>query len=148
MVAKNKAVKAVPAVTVPAAPVKKAVRAVILRKPLADAKAHNMQFAPIAKNGKPVAADVCATTKGSNPKKARVFGYDNLANGGGVPKDKRIVLVATDCPKKVGQMQWDALVRAVKAAPDAPVSQIKQDGKIQGRTIRRAYRMGAIRFAV
>jgi len=117
-----------------------------LRKPLPEARAHNMVFAPLANGDAPQAANVSGTTKGSNPTKARVYGYDNLANGGGVPKDKRVVIVAEACPKGVAQGQWDKLVGSVAADPAQTVAQLKSAG-IAGRTIRRAYRNGGIRFA-
>lgn len=129
------------------APVAKAPRAGSrLRLPLADARKHNVQFVPLAKGDKPVAATVAGTVAGTNPKKARVFGYDNLANGGGVPKDRCVILLASACPKGVAEGQWVALCKAVKASPLATVADLR-DGGIAGRTLRRAYRNGAIRFA-
>jgi hypothetical protein len=123
-----------------------APRVTRLRKPLAEARAHNMVFAPLANGDKPQAANVAGTTKGTNPTKQRVYGYDNLANGGGVPKDKRVVVVTEECPKSVNADQYAKLVAAVKADPAQTVAQLKGAG-IAGKTIRRAYRMGGIRFA-
>lgn len=115
-----------------------------LRLALADARKHNGQFIPLARKATPVAAGVAGTLPGTNAKKARVYGYDNLANGGGIPKDKMVVLVATTCPRGVAQGQWDALCKAVKSAHTVATL---RDGGIAGRTLRRAYRAGALRFS-
>ena len=125
-----------PAVVVAATP--------ILRLPLGEARAHNKVFAFVPDGTIAKAAALALTSKGTNPKKLRVYGYDNLSDGGGVPKDKRVLLVAgfTGCPKGVAQAQWDKLV----AAPTGNAASLKDLG-ITSRTIRRAYRAGAIRFA-
>ena len=124
----------VPAVAAPA----------ILRLPLGEARAHNKVFAFVPDGTIAKAAALALTAKGTNPKKLRVYGYDNLSDGGGVPKDKRVLLVAgfTGCPKGVAEAQWEKLV----AAPTGNAASLKDLG-ITSRTIRRAYRAGAIRFA-
>ena len=126
-------------VTAPAAPV-----VATLRLPLGEARAHNKVFAFVPDGTIAKAAALALTAKGTNPKKLRVYGYDNLAEGGGIPWDKRVLLVAgfTGCPKGVAEAQWEKLV----AAPTGNAASLKDLG-ITSRTIRRAYRAGAIRFA-
>lgn len=114
-----------------------------LRLPLPEAKAHNGQFSPVANGDTVAGANVALTAKGTNPKKVRVYGYDNLANGGGVPKAASIAVVSgAECPKGVNSAQWEKLVgfagQTVQAA---------YDGGVASRTVRRAYRAGVIRFA-
>ena len=134
--AKAKAVPAQDAVVV--SPV-----AAPLRLPLGEARAHNVGFTFVTEDNV-VAAGIALTAKGTNPAKARVYGYDNLGDGGGVPKDKRVLLVPgfTGVPKGVNPKQWDV----VCANPGLTYPALKDLG-VDGRTIRRAYRAGAIRFA-
>jgi hypothetical protein len=117
-----------------------------LRLPLAEAREHNKAFTFVAPDAAKSAA-IALTAKGTNPKKARVYGYDNLADGGGVPKDKRILLVPglQGVPKGVSQQQWDVLC-AVAADGDVTVAGAKDS--VTSRTIRRAYRAGYIRFSI
>ena len=117
-----------------------------LRLPLPEAQTHNRAFTFV--DGKAVSATLALTSKGTNPKKARVYGYDNLADGGGVPKDKRILLVSglSGVPKGVAEAQWDALVTLVTADPTTTVATAKDS--VTSRTIRRAYRAGFIRFSI
>lgn len=123
-----------------------AVVAKTLRLPLPEAQTHNRAFTFV--DGKATPATIAITAKGTNPKKARVYGYDNLADGGGVPKDKRILLVPglSGTPKGVAEAQWDALVTLVTADPSTTVSTAKDS--VTSRTIRRAYRAGFIRFSI
>jgi len=132
-----KVAKVASSVAAPAAPA-------TLRLPLGEARAHNKIFAFVPDGTIAKAAALALTAKGTNPKKLRVYGYDNLSDGGGVPKDKRVLLVAgfTGCPKGVAEAQWEKLV----AAPTGNAASLKDLG-ITSRTIRRAYRAGAIRFA-
>jgi hypothetical protein len=131
-------------VTVVEAPEAKAVRASRLRLPLPEAKAHNVKFVPVNPK-QAVAANVALTSKGTNPKRSRVYGYDNLSNGGGVPKDKKVVVVpGAQLPKGVNASQWDLLTK--EATGSKTVVEL-YNAKIASRTIRRAYRAGAIRFA-
>jgi len=127
-----------------AAPVPAVAAPATLRLPLGEARAHNKVFAFVPDGTIAKAAALALTAKGTNPKKLRVYGYDNLSDGGGVPKDKRVLLVAgfTGCPKGVAEAQWEKLV----AAPTGNAASLKDLG-ITSRTIRRAYRAGAIRFA-
>ena len=115
------------------------------RLPLPDAQAHNRQFTFV--DGQAASAAIALTAKGTNPKKARVYGYDNLADGGGVPKDKRILLVPglSGVPKGVAESQWDALVLL---ASDGSVTVAGAKDSVTSRTIRRAYRAGYIRFSI
>ena len=115
------------------------------RLPLPDAQAHNRQFTFV--DGQAASAAIALTAKGTNPKKARVYGYDNLADGGGVPKDKRILLVPglSGVPKGMAESQWDALVLL---ASDGSVTVTGARDSVTSRTIRRAYRAGYIRFSI
>jgi len=117
-----------------------------LRLPLAEAQTHNKAFTFVAPDEAKSAA-IALTAKGTNPKKARVYGYDNLADGGGVPKDKRILLVPglSGAPKGVAESQWDALVLL---ASDGSVTVAGVKDSVTSRTIRRAYRAGFIRFSI
>ena len=117
-----------------------------LRLPLPEAQGHNRQFSFV--DGEAKSAAIALTAKGTNPKKARVYGYDNLADGGGVPKDKRILLVPglTDVPKGVAESQWDALVLLITGNEAVTAATAKDS--VTSRTIRRAYRAGYIRFSI
>ena len=128
--------------TVPA-PVVVVAAVKTLRLPLGEARTHNKVFGFVSDDNV-VAANIALTAKATNPKKVRVYGYDNLSDGGGVPKDKRVVLVPgfVGTPKGVATPQWEKLV----AAPASTTVALKDLG-ITSRTIRRAYRAGAIRFA-
>jgi hypothetical protein len=122
------------------------VSAKTLRLPLPQALVHNGQFVPVV--GTPTAAGIAFTAKGTNPKKARVYGYDNLGGGGGIPKDKYVVLVAgtTGVPKGVNAAQWDTLVDI--CSKDDPITAATAIASVTGRTLRRSYRAGYIRFAI
>jgi hypothetical protein len=150
--AKNAPAKsaAAPATTPPAAPAAKPAAAPAapaaparLRLPLPQAKTHNTNFVVLAAGAPVVAANLAGTTKGSNPKKARVYGYGNMANGGGVPKQAICVVVPgfTGVPANVNPGQWALLVKQA----GVPVSTLYNNG-ITARTIRRAYRAGAVNF--
>jgi hypothetical protein len=88
-------------------------------------------------------AKVLKPAKGENPKRVRVYGYDNGADGGRVPKDAVLQVVpgTTGLPKGVTSGQWALLQaesgKSVRAAYDAGVT---------SRTVRRSYRSGFIRF--
>ena len=117
-----------------------------LRLPLPEARDHNKQFSPVLEDATVEAAAIALTSKGTNPRKERVYGYDNLTNGGGVPKTAKVVVVpgatAGVPPKGVKGEQWDLLVSLAGGTV-----QHLYDNKVHSRTIRRAYRAGAIRFA-
>ena len=138
------AAEVVTATEAPAAPVVTSGR---LRLPLPEAKAHNSGFAPVAPEAPVEAAGIAFTKKGTNPKRVRVYGYDNTANGGGVPKGAKVAVVPgiANTPSGVRAEQWQALTEAVAANPAHTVETLYGAG-IQSRTIRRAYRAGAIRF--
>ena len=115
-----------------------------LRLPLPAARAHNKQHTIVAADADKVeAANVALTAKGTNPKKTRVYGYDNLAEGGGrVPKDAVIAVVpGAELPKGVQDSQWTKL----KGYAGQTVVDAYGNG-VSSRTVRRAYRAGAIRF--
>ena len=116
-----------------------------LRLPLPQAKAHNIAFTVLAAGAAVESANVALTAKGTNPTRVRVYGYDNLANGGRVPKASQVALVPGQqgAPKGVNPKQWDSLV-AMCASP-VTVAHLYDNG-IVSRTVRRAYRAGAIRF--
>ena len=90
-----------------------------------------------------VAANVALTSKGTNPKKQRVYGYDNLAEGGGrVPKQAKIAVVeGASLPRGVKDTQWTKL----QGYAGQTVESAYGNG-VSSRTVRRAYRAGAIRF--
>lgn len=143
---KSKAV-AVEAVEVVEVPVEviaaKPVRSSRLRLPVDQARAHNAQWS--LTSPAPTAAVIAGTVKGSNPKRARVYGYNNLANGGGVPKVAIVKVVGAVCPAAVNPGQWSALVAAVTANPSSTVESLRGQG-IASRTLRRAFRNGGIQF--
>lgn len=134
-------VESQPAVESPASPAK----AGRLRLPLPAAKAHNLGHTVLQAGAVVVAANVALTSKGTNPNRVRVYGYDNLGNGGRVPKESQVALVPGQqgVPKGVNEKQWDKLV-GMCASP-VTVSHLYDNG-IVSRTVRRAYRAGAIRF--
>lgn len=116
-----------------------------LRLPLGEARAHNLGFTVLQPDGAVEAAGIALTSKGTNPTRVRVYGYDNLAAGGKVPKEAKVALVPgqTGAPKGVNPAQWDKLVGMAK---DQPTVAHLYDNGIVSRTVRRAYRAGAIRF--
>ena len=111
------------------------------RVTVAAAKAVNFGLAP---NPSALArAALLKPGKGENPKRVRVYGYDNGADGGRVPKDAVVQVVpgTTGLPKGVTAGQWSLLQeqsgKSVRSAYDAGVT---------SRTVRRSYRSGFIRF--
>lgn len=131
-------------IATPEAPATAPVPTGRLRLPLPQARDHNKAFTILGADQEAQAAGIALTSKGTNPKKVRVYGYDNLADGGGkVPKDAKVLLVPgfQGVPKGVAEGQWVLLQewagKTVNAAYDA---------KVSSRTVRRAYRAGAIRF--
>jgi hypothetical protein len=81
--------------------------------------------------------------KGTNPKKARVYGYDNGAGNGAVPKTAAVhaVPAMTGAPKGVTPAQWELLQSFFGQSV-----QVAYDGGVDSRSVRRAYRAGFIRF--
>ena len=113
-----------------------------LRLPLPEAKVHNKAFVQLAPDAAVAAANVALTSKGTNPKRVRVYGYDNFANNGGVPKSAKVAIVAgVTCPKGVNDKQWELLVSLAGNTVEHCYG-----NKVASRTVRRAYRAGAIRF--
>jgi hypothetical protein len=111
------------------------------RVTVAAAKAVNFGLAP---NPSALArAALLKPGKGENPKRVRVYGYDNGTDGGRVPKDGIVQCVpgTTGLPKGVTAGQWSLLQaqsgKSVRSAYDAGVT---------SRTVRRSYRSGFIRF--
>ena len=113
------------------------------RLPLEQARAHNKVHVKLAADAAVTAADVALTSKGTNPRKTRVYGYDNLAEGGGrVPKGATLAIVpGAELPKGVQDGQWTKL----KGYAGQTVEAAYGNG-VSSRTVRRAYRAGAIRF--
>jgi hypothetical protein len=128
-----------------AAPEASKVRA-IKRAPLPQARAANKVNTLLDAAGDVQAADVTFTSKGTNPKKARVYGYDNFAEGnGGVPKTATVKVVpGATLPKGVAEAQWAKLV-LLATAENRSVQSLYDNG-VTSRTVRRSYRGGAIRF--
>lgn len=111
--------------------------------PLAVAKEHNFARGLIPADQDAVAAGVVKTAKGTNPSKARVYGYDNgLTGGGTVPKQALIAVVANAKPPAgVTAEQWLLLQEF-----NGKSVTVAYDNKVASRSVRRAYRAGAIRF--
>jgi hypothetical protein len=130
-----------PAVQVAAAAL--GVQAPALRLPLPAAKQHNAQHVLLAPNAPVVGAAVAITAKGTNTRKQRVYAYSNAAGGGGVPQQAAVLVVPgfVGVPKGVNAAQWAAL----QALAGSTVAHCYANG-IVSRTVRRAYRAGAIRF--
>lgn len=110
------------------------------KRSLHMAREANASNAPVDAE-KPQRATLVRPAKGENPERRRVFGYDN-GPGGKVPLGKRVVVVnasglASSYPK---------LAEAVDSTPDAPVKDLKSAG-VDGKSFRRAFRAGLIRFA-
>lgn len=121
------------------APASEVVANTAKRLPFAQAKEANFgkKADPDALQG----AGVVLTAKGTNMAKQRVYGYDT--DTGKVPTGAVIAIVpGAGCPKGVPEAQWAALQewagKTVQAAYDSQ--------KVASRTVRRAYRGGAIRF--
>lgn len=115
-----------------------------LRLPLPQAREHNKQHGLLpADAAAAVAANVALTARGTNPQKRRVYGYDNLAEGGGrVPRNALIAVVpGSELPRGVQATQWAKL----QSYAGQSVESAYGNG-VSSRTVRRAYRAGAIRF--
>lgn len=112
------------------------------RVTLGQAKAHN--FGLVANPSALAAAGVVRTSKGENPKRRLVYGYDNGQAGGRINKAAVLHLVPgfTGTPKGVTDKQWAAL-----SGFSGKTVQAAYDGGVDSRTVRRSYRAGAIRFA-
>jgi len=134
--------QAAPKTDAPAADAPKPVPTGRLRLPLPEAKAHNKGFLVLAPDAEVAAANVALTSKGTNPTRVRVYGYDNFANNGGVPKQAKVAIVpGVTCPKGVKAAQWDLLVSLAGSTVEHCYG-----NKVASRTVRRSYRAGAIRF--
>lgn len=106
------------------------------------AKGINFARAAVDTNAGVAAALVVKTAAGTNASKAKVYGYDNGAAGGGVPKGAIIALVpAAKSPAGVTPGQW-ALLQTFAGKTVATA----YDNGVASRSVRRAYRAGAIRF--
>jgi hypothetical protein len=87
-----------------------------------------------------VGAPVLKTAAGVNPKRVRVYGYDTT--DGRVPKSAKVAIVPeASTPTGVTEGQWKLL-----AAQSGKTVQEAYDNGVASRSIRRAYRAGAIRF--
>ena len=123
-----------------------AVAGIVTRLPLKAAQAHNAAVALVAVGAPVVGAALARTARGTNMAKARVYGYANSANGGGVPQGALFLLVPgfTGVPRGVNAAQW-ATVQA-HATGNLTVAQLRATHGVSGRTIRRAFRAGAVAF--
>lgn len=83
----------------------------------------------------------------SNLSRARVYMYANAAQGGGVPLNAYVTLVTPNAPSVPGitAQQWPLLVK-LAANGTLTVQQLYAQG-IRSRTMRRAFRRGAIAFS-
>ena len=137
-----KAVPATPAVVVESNAPVAAPKVGRIRLPFVEAKGHNKGFVLLAGDAQVVSANVALTSKGTNAKRQRVYGYDNFANNGGVPKQAKVAVIAgAQCPKGVNPGQWDLLVSLAGNTVEHCYG-----NKVASRTVRRAYRAGVIRF--
>jgi hypothetical protein len=112
-----------------------------VRRTLLAAKSNNFALAP---NPSELArAALIKPAKGENPKRVRVYGYDNGADGGRVPKDAVVQAVpgSTGLPKGVTAGQW-----ALLQAQSGKLVRSAYDAGVTSRTMRRSYRAGFIRF--
>lgn len=112
-----------------------------VRRTLAAAKSNNFGLAP---NPSALArAALIKPAKGENPKRVRVYGYDNGADGGRVPKDAVVQVVpgVTGLPKGVTAGQWARLQELA-----GYTTRGVYDNGVTSRTVRRSYRAGFIRF--
>jgi hypothetical protein len=120
----------------PAAPVKRVGRFQVM--PLSAAIAHNK-----ALQAEEAPAPLAKPEKGSNPKRVRVYGYDNGEGGMKIDLSAKVVLVPgpTGDPKGVNGAQWSKLQSLAGST-----GQSCKDNGVTARTLRRAYRAGFIRF--
>lgn len=110
--------------------------------PLQTARSINFARTLVDSAENAAAAGVVKTAKGTNLSKARVYGYDNGTQGGKVPVGAVIAVVpGTTPPKGVTADQW--LLLQQFAGKSVTVA---YDNKVASRSVRRAYRAGAIRF--
>lgn len=101
-----------------------------------EANASNAPVDPAA----PQRATLVRPAKGENPERRRVFGYD-AGPGGKVPLGAKVVVVSPDSLKA----SYPGLAEAVAATPEASVADLKTAG-VAGKSFRRAFRSGLIRF--
>jgi len=88
----------------------------------------------------PVRATLVRPTKGENPQRRGVYGYDN-GEGGRVPTAAKVVVVDATA---LGA-QWPKLAEALQLTPAATVADLKSAG-VSSRALRRSFRSGYIRF--
>lgn len=106
------------------------------------ARSINFGRSMVPADAAPAPAGVVKTAKGTNLSKAKVYGYDNGAAGGKVPTHAIIALVpgAKD-PAGVTAEQWALLQKFA-----GKTVTVAYDNQVASRSVRRAYRAGAIRF--
>lgn len=117
-----------------------AATAPVVTLTLGDARTANARNAPVDLT-KPERAKLVRPSKGANKERRKVFGYDN-GEGGKVPVDAKVVVVNAGGLKA----SYPALHDAVEASPTADVKTLKTSG-VSGKSFRRAFRSGLIRFA-
>lgn len=110
--------------------------------PKAIAREHNFGIAKVAADAVPAPAPVVKPAKGTNLSKERVYGYDNGEGNGKVPVKAKIAIVPdAKSPAGVTPNQWLLLQEyAGKTVEDAYAN------RVASRSVRRAFRAGAIRF--
>lgn len=128
----------------PAAPAAPEVHGAPVPRVAAMPQAREINFARslVSAEEEAAAAQVVKTAKGTNPTKTRVYGYDNGVQGGGVPKGATVVIVpGAKPPAGVTSGQWLQL-----SGLGGKTVQSVYDAGVASRSVRRAYRAGAIRF--
>lgn len=113
---------------------------VVSKRSLGVAREANASNAPVDP-AQPARAVLVRPAKGENPERRRVFGYDN-GPGGKVPTDAKVVVVS----KSGLEAAWPKLAEALAATPDGTVATLKSAG-VAGKSFRRAFRSGLIRFS-
>lgn len=113
-------------------------------KSLAVARATNGANTYVAPDADKVERAVLVRpSKGENPKRGRVYGYDNLSDGGKVPVDSIVKLTGA-----TGSLAgFDKLRDTVEGHGEPLTVRDCKNAGISSKTIRRAYRSGLIRFA-
>ena len=106
---------------------------------LGVARSANAAIPPVDPSA-PVRATLVRPTKGENPQRRGVYGYDN-GEGGRVPTGAKVVVVDATA---LGAA-WPSLAAALQLTPAATVADLKSAG-VSSRALRRSFRSGYIRF--
>jgi hypothetical protein len=104
------------------------------------AAAREVNFGRVVTPDEVVGAPVLRTAAGVNPHRVRVYGYDT--DTGRVPKGAVLAVVpGATLPVGVTEGQWQLLQEYA-----GKQVQVAYDNGVASRSVRRAYRAGAIRF--